>query len=143
MVTEMQRYLPTASEGWGKVMFSVFSQGRGEGYLTPLPSPGQDGGGGISRYLPPSQGTYPPVQVRRGGTPKYLPPWPRYLPPVQVRMQGGGTPRYLPPSQPRYPPPQDKPAHGVLDKRWSVCLLCSRRTFLSHLFLHECYYLKA
>ena len=74
-------------EGWGKVMFSVCSQGGGgvEGIPTP-------------RYLPPWPRYLYPIQVRMGGggTPRYLPPvphpgqewgrgyplpWPRYLPP--------------------------------------------------------------
>ena len=46
----MNGLLPTASEGWGKVMFSVCSQGQG----VPTPHPGQDGGKGAPQctYLP-------------------------------------------------------------------------------------------
>ena len=69
--------LPTASEGWGEGnVFSLFTGGGGGGTCTkvtvptppakvPTPIQVQMGGGrGTPRYLPPSQGTYPPVQVQ-------------------------------------------------------------------------------
>ena len=113
-------FLPTASEGRGKVMFSVCSQVEGvptppPPAKIPTPHPGQDVGGGYPKVPTPSQGTYPLSRSGQGGTPKYLPPsqgtyphWPRYLPAVQVRMGRGGTPRYLPPAKvptPLAPPP--------------------------------------
>ena len=106
--------LPTASEGWGKVMFSVCSQGR-RGYpevpiphpprylpLTKVPTPphpSQDGGGGTPMYLPPAKVPPPPCRSGRGrGYPKVLNPPPT---PIQVWMGGGlfvWTLRYLPPT---------------------------------------------
>ena len=82
MVGKLSASLPTASEGWGKVMFSVCSH-RG-------------GGGGV-----PQQGQ------DRGGYPKVSnPPWPRckakYPSPLAISAWGRGTPRYLP-HQSRYP----------------------------------------
>ena len=139
-------------------MFSVCSQGGGEGYLPP--HPGQDGG--TPRYLQGItgegvlQGTYPPAKVptpSRSGwgerIPKVPTPPPRYLSPVQFKTGEGGTKvPTLPPIQvrmgegypkvptpwPRYlpsPPPRDRTAYGVLDTLRLVCLLRSRRrTFL-------------
>ena len=87
-------FLPTASEGWEKVKFSVCScQGWGVETGIParsrwgrgVPHPGPDGGyPKVPARL--SQGRYPPDQVRMGGTPRYLLPlakvgtptcWPR------------------------------------------------------------------
>ena len=99
------QYLPTASEGWGKVMFSVCSQ-RGEGVPQGTyppgqgryPSPDQIRIGGTPRYPPPAKVCTPTHQVRTGrkGVPQHT------YPPSQVRT--GGTPRYLPPGQGRNPP---------------------------------------
>ena len=117
--------LSTLGEGVPQVTYPPPwpGQGRGKWYPkvpTPQPRylppwPGQDGG--IPRYLPPGQGTYPPSS--------------------QVRT--GGIPRYLPPSQGTFPPPpQDRTAYGVLDMLRSVCLLRSRRrTFLFIKELHN------
>ena len=77
----------------------------GEGYpkvptpLAKVPTPHQvRTGGGTPRYLPtplPSQGTYPPGQVRTGGYPEGEV--------VPRSGWGRGTPRYLPPGQGTYP----------------------------------------
>ena len=78
--------------------------GQGEEYpKVPTPTqPDPDRGGGIPRYLPPSQvrtgegipqGTYPPTQPGQDGgkgTPRYLP-----APLRPGQDGGGGTPRYL------------------------------------------------
>ena len=69
-------FLPTASEVWGKVMFSVFSQGGG------YPSQVHIGGAGYPKVptpLPSSQGRYPPWPGQDGGReyPKVPTPWPR------------------------------------------------------------------
>ena len=100
----------------------------------PTPHPGPHGGGGTPRYLPHSQGIYPPARSRQGGegwpdpdrgrvrkvpTPS---PQPRYLPPSRSTW-GRGYPKV--PTPP--PPPPDRTACGVLDTPRSVCLLRSRR----------------
>ena len=93
--------------GGGKVMFSVCPH-RGDGLPTPpttkVPTPrlGQDGG--IPRYLPPSQGTYPwPGQDRGGGTQRYLPPA-KVPTPSPARSGPGGIPQgTYPPSPAKVP----------------------------------------
>ena len=98
-------------------VFSLFTEGE-------VPTP-------QSRYLPPSQGTYPltkvptpyPGQDGGRGTPRYLSPasQPRYLPSVQVRM-GKGVPQVTnhPPKVPTPPPkvptllPWNRTTYGVL-----------------------------
>ena len=87
---QSQNYLslPTASEGWGKVMFLVCPQGVGVPKVpTPLakvpnpPSPAKSGWGrGYLKVPTPRQGTYPPIQVRMGGYPKELTPPPTKVP---------------------------------------------------------------
>ena len=98
MYIKVQLYLPTASEGWGKVMFSVWQAGgdsparsrRGRG----IPQPGQ--GRGYLGYpqarsgwgLSLLGGTQVPPQARSGlGVPR--------VPPSRARSgQGvGGTPQ--------------------------------------------------
>ena len=114
MPTDKMKLLPTTSEGWGKVMFSVCSH-WGEG----VPQPGPDGTG--STYPPAKVGTPQPDQDGGRVYPKAPTlPQPRYspshvrmgegypkvgIPLSQVRMGGGGTQRYLPPGQGRNPSP--------------------------------------
>ena len=145
-----QQSLPTVSEEWGKVMFSVCSH-RGEGVPKGTYPPGQVMiGEGYTkvptpwpRYLPLArsgqgeglpQGTYP--LARWGsGYPKVPPPSQGTYPTGQNgegegEGEGKGTPRYLS-SQPRYLPPPDRTAYGLPHTLRSVCLLRSRRkTFL-------------
>ena len=117
---------PTASKGWGKVMFSVCSyRGGGGGTLArsrwgrgypkvPTPSwPGQDRGRGYPKVLTP-----PPAKLRT---------------PQPCQGSGEGLPQgtYLPT---KVGTPWDRTAYGVLDLLRSVascvhagglsCLLC-------------------
>ena len=101
---------------------------------------GGGGGGGVPRSGPDGVWGYPKVPTPCQG---------RYPPPSQFQMVGGGTPRNLPPAKvgtqpparsgqgegyPKVPIPTlwDRTAYGVLDTPQSVCLLHSRRTFLSY-----------
>ena len=117
-------------------MFSVWRARR-------IPRPGPDGGRGVPQ---PGQGRgylgYPPGQVRMGaipawgypGTPRPGQDWgyPGYPPPrPRSGQRVGGTPQDQVRTGGIPPLPRDRTAHGVLDKRRSVCLLRSRRrTFL-------------
>ena len=105
-------FLPTASEGWGKVMFQSVHTGGGGGYLgqvqmgggvpqgttslakVGIPPTGQDRGRGYRKV---------PTTLAKVGTP---PParsgWGRQYPsPSQVRT--GGCPKVPTPGQGRYP----------------------------------------
>ena len=126
------RFLPTASEGWGKAMFSVCSH------------PGGGGGGGTylggCRRVPTLARGYllwPGECITLAGLPGQLPwlggegylPWWGYLLPTR-QARTGGTPikvGYHPPP----PPPRDVTPDEILDMLRLVCLLRScRRTFL-------------
>ena len=121
-------FLPTASEGWGKVMFlSVrIREGGTPRYTLSWPRyqpPPVRSGWGVPQGTSPSQGTSPQPGHDGRGYPKVpIPPLAKVPTPCQVRK--GGVP------QGTYPP-WDRTAYGVLDTLRSVCLLRSRRrTFL-------------
>ena len=114
--------LPTVSEGWGNVMFSVCSQG--EGVPTPQPRylpphPGQDRGeGGTPRYLFPPAKVPTPRPSRSGQGGKEVPQGTYPPPPRQGSYPhpghdgGGGIPRYLPPPAKVPNPPPSRSGWG-------------------------------
>ena len=71
-------------EGWGKLMFSVCSQGGGGTY---------------------PKDSYPPPRYPRSRSGQGVP---QGTYPVQVRMGGGGTPRYQPLLRYLHPPPSPR-----------------------------------
>ena len=95
-------FLPTASEGWGKVRFSVCSHLGGGGGGGGYPGQVQTGGDPSQvqfRYPPcqtssgggyPARGTPPRVPSQLGGTPAVGGTPPQVLPPI--RPSRGGTP---------------------------------------------------
>ena len=121
IIPSIEYIIPTASKGWeGGNSFSLL--------ICP-----HRGGGGTTAW---SRGGYPSL-VQMGGVPRPGPhgEW-GYPNQVQLGVPWlgpaeGGTQYGVPPSQ-GWGTHQDRTADRLLDKRWSVCLLCSRRrTFLS------------
>ena len=85
------------------------------------PLPGQDGG------VPQPGGTHLgyPLPGQDRGVPQPGSTHPGYPPPGQDEGRGYPSQGRRPPGV--FPPPRNSTAHGLLDKRRSVCLLRSRR----------------
>ena len=118
LTMESLLFLPTASKGWGKVIFSVCLQGEGVPTWGTYPLSGSGWGRGYPKVPTPSLSkvpTPPPGHDGWGVPQGTYAPCPKYLPPIQVRTWGRGYPKVpnphpgqdegypkVPPSRTRY-----------------------------------------